>query len=555
MTILIAGAIILLLIFLFFTSNNGKKTKKSVELVRSIWGKPKTELFYFEGIKSFSTIVNDFKFHRLTDQTINDIDFFNLFKFIDRTTSKIGQQFLFKKLTEPTDNLIDPSQKLIELFTTDSNLREEVQVELLKLSNADNYYISTLLQKNLLERPKWLKYLKFDLILLFLVFFISFKLPALFIVVLLIISFNLLLHYWSKTNALQLFKSFPQLNILVNVSKILARKNELNIDKSLEFHIQNLRPFQRKLNLINIDNKGGFQGEMEFLITYVLELLKGFFLIEVFTLFRVTKELETKKESIIALFNFVGNIDTCISVASLRAGDLITCSPKLTKNSYEVLLKDIYHPLIDDCVTNNLNIGEKSILITGSNMSGKSTFLRTFCINSILAQTIYTCFGNNFVSPILKQYSSIRIDDNLFQGKSYYFEEVSVMATLIAEVETPYQNLFILDEVFKGTNTIERIAASKAILSYLNRKNNIVMVATHDIELSEMLKSEYELYHFTEIIENDKLNFDHKIKAGQLKTRNAIKLLEISNYPIDIINEAKQISEDWQIKITESAQN
>lgn len=550
MTILIIGTIILLLIFIFFTSNNKKKTVKSAEHLRNNWGKHKTESFYFAGIRSYSEILNDNKFHRLTEQTINDIDFFNLFKFIDRTTSRIGQQFLFKKLTEPTDNLIDPSKELIELFSADSNLREEVQIELLKLSSNDNYYIPTLLHENLLERPKWLKHLKFDLILLFLVFLLSFKFPALFIVVLLIISFNLLLHYWSKTNALQFIKSFPQLNILVNVSKVLSKKDKLHTDKSLEFHIQNLRPFQRKLNLINIDNKGGLQGEMEFLITYVLELLKGFFLIEVFTLFRVTKELETKQESIIALFNFVGNIDTCISVASLRAGNLITCSPKLTKDTNEVILKDIYHPLIDDCVTNNLNIGEKSILITGSNMSGKSTFLRTFCINSILAQTIYTCFGNNFVSPILKQYSSIRIDDNLFQGKSYYFEEVSVMATLIAEVETPYQNLFILDEVFKGTNTIERIAASKAILTYLNRKNNIVMVATHDIELSEMLKSEYELYHFTEIIEDDKLNFDHKIKSGQLKTRNAIKLLELSNYPLDIINEAKHISESLQIRIT-----
>ena len=144
----------------------------------------------------------------------------------------------------------------------------------------------------------------------------------------------------------------------------------------------------------------------------------------------------------------------------------------------------------------------------------------------------------------MKQHSSIRIDDNLFQGKSYYFEEVSIMATLIAEVESSFQNLFILDEVFKGTNTIERIASAKAILSYLNRKNNIVMVATHDIELSEMLKNEYELFHFTEIIESDELNFDHKIKSGQLQTLNAIKLLELSNYPLDIINEAKQISEN-----------
>lgn len=550
MTILILGVAFILLLLIFFHLNNSKKAKKSAELLRSVWGKPKTAFFYFEGISSYSKIVNDHKFHRLTEQTLNDIDFFNLFKFIDRTTSKIGQQFLFKKLSEPSDNPTDPSLKLIELFTNDIELREEVQIELLKLSHTDNYYISTLLQENLLERPKWLKYLKFDLVLLLLVFLISFKVPALFIVVLSIISFNLLLHYWSKTNALQFIKSFPQLNNLVNVSRILTRKDKLPVDKSLMFHIQNLGPFQRKLNFLNFDNKDGLQGEMEFLITYVLELLKGFFLVEVFTLFRVTEELETKRESIIALFDFIGNIDTCISVASLRAGDLITCLPNLTKDTNEVILKDIYHPLIDDCVTNNLNIGEKSILITGSNMSGKSTFLRTFCINSILAQTIYTCFGNKFVSPILKQYSSIRIDDNLFQGKSYYFEEVSVMATLIAEVETPYQNLFILDEVFKGTNTIERIAASKAILSYLNRKNNIVMVATHDIELSEMLKNDFELYHFTEIIEDDKLNFDHKIKSGQLKTRNAIKLLELSNYPLDIINEAKQISENLQIRIT-----
>lgn len=550
MTILTIGVITLILLVIIFTLSNSKKSKKSIELIRSNWGKAKTESFYFEGIKSFSEIVKDNKFHQLSGQTINDIDFYSLFAFIDRTTSKIGQQLLFKKLIEPTDYPSDPHKKLIDLFATDNQLREEVQTELLKLSNTDVYYISTLLQKNLLEKPEWLKYLKFDLFLLLFLFIISFKFPALFIVVLLILSFNLLLHYWNKTNAFQFIKSFPQLNILINVSKILIKKDKLTIDKSLESHIQNLKPFQRKLNFLNFDNQDGIKGEMEFLITYILELLKGFFLIEVFTLFRVTKELEAKQDSIIALFKFVGNIDICISVASLRAGNLVTCSPELTKATNKVVFENIYHPLITNCVTNSLTIGENSILITGSNMSGKSTFLRTFCINSILAQTIYTCFADKFESPILKQYSSIRIDDNLFQGKSYYFEEVSIMATLIVEVEKPFQNLFILDEVFKGTNTIERIASSKAILSYLNRNNNIVIVATHDIELSEMLKNEYDLYHFTETIEDDNLNFDHKIKSGQLKTRNAIKLLELSDYPLDIINEAKRISETLQIRMT-----
>jgi len=175
-------------------------------------------------------------------------------------------------------------------------------------------------------------------------------------------------------------------------------------------------------------------------------------------------------------------------------------------------------------------------------MSGKSTFLRTLTINSILAQTIYTCFADEFLSPILKQFSSIRIDDNLFEGKSYYFQEVNIMGSLIAEAVQPSQSLFVLDEIFKGTNTVERISAAKAILSYLNRGNNIAIVSTHDIELADLLGDEYDLYHFTETIENDELQFDHKIKLGQLKTRNAIRLLELSNYPNEITTEARQIS-------------
>ncbi|MCC5927824.1 MAG: DNA mismatch repair protein MutS, partial [Cyclobacteriaceae bacterium] len=146
-------------------------------------------------------------------------------------------------------------------------------------------------------------------------------------------------------------------------------------------------------------------------------------------------------------------------------------------------------------------------------------------------------------------FSSIRIDDNLFDGKSYYFQEVNIMGSLLSEVESPHQNLFILDEVFKGTNTIERIDSAKAILSYLNRKENIVVVSTHDIELADMLDNEYDLYHFTETVEKNELHFDHSIKAGQLRTRNAIKILELSNYPVEVITEARKITETITSKI------
>jgi ABC-type lipoprotein export system ATPase subunit len=523
--------------------------KRKIEAIRAAWGNPKKESFDFDSISKYADTINENQFHRLTDQTIYDIDFYGLFTFIDRTTSRVGQQFLFKKLVEPAANATDPSEKLINVFSKNKQLREETQLELLKLNNNGAYYISSLLGDKLLEKPKWFNLLILDIIIVVCLLILSFKFPVLILALILPISINMLLHYWNKGNTFQFLRSFPQLNNLINVSKVLLKRGELFYDKPTEDSIASLKSFQRNVTFINFENRTGIQSELSLLGTYLTELIKAILLIEVFTLYKITRELEGKKTSIETLFNYVGNIDTSISIASLREGKEKTCRPKLVSSKKELVVKGMYHPLIENCVANDLTLSGKSVLITGSNMSGKSTFLRTLAINSILAQTIYTCFAHEFVSPVLKQHSSIRIDDNLFDGKSYYFQEVNIMASLIAEAEQPNQNLFILDEVFKGTNTVERIASAKAILSYLNRNDNIVVVATHDIELVDMLDHEYDLYHFTETVENNKLHFDHSIKSGQLRTRNAIKILELSNYPTDVTNEARQISSTLMTKI------
>ena len=542
MSYLVFGAILTLLTFIFIYLFNKRKSRKQVEQIRAAWGNSKTEFFNFDGIKNYSEEVKGNDFHHLTEQTINDIDFYGLFKFIDRTTSKVGQQFLYRKVIEPTIHKSDPSQNLIELFANNKKLREEIQLDLLKLNETDAYYISSLLKDNLLQKPKWFKFLGLDIAIIIFLIILSFKYQIFIIFLIIPFAINMFLHYWNKNKAFQFVRSIPQLNLLIEVSKSLLRRSGVFHDKFVKESIADLKSFQRKSSIINFDNGSGIQSELSQIGTYLLELIKAFFLVEVFTLFKVIKELESKRSSIITLFDYVGNIDSAISIASLRADNAKTCQPVFSSAEKKVTVKNMYHPLLENCVKNDLLICNKSILITGSNMSGKSTFLRTFIMNSILAQTIYTCFAEEFISPILKQYSSIRIDDNLFEGKSYYLQEVNTMASLIAEVNSPNQNLFVLDEVFKGTNTIERISAAKAILSYLNKRNNIVIISTHDIELSDMLKNEYDLYHFTETIEEGELYFDHKIKSGQLKTRNAIKLLELSNYPTEIINEARQIS-------------
>ena len=105
-------------------------------------------------------------------------------------------------------------------------------------------------------------------------------------------------------------------------------------------------------------------------------------------------------------------------------------------------------------------------------------------------------------------------------------------------------NLFLLDEIFKGTNTVERISAGKAVLSSLAEGENIVLVSTHDIELADLLHEEYALYHFSENVNQKTVDFDYRIKDGKLKTRNAIRILEINDYPKSIIEEANSISNE-----------
>jgi len=146
--------------------------------------------------------------------------------------------------------------------------------------------------------------------------------------------------------------------------------------------------------------------------------------------------------------------------------------------------------------------------------------------------------------PKVRVFSAIRISDDLMNDRSYYFEEVMTIKEMIVESKSGDLNLFLLDELFKGTNTVERISAGKAVLSSLNDENNIVFVSTHDIELADLLKDEYDLYHFSEMVDHKTVAFDYKLKEGKLKTRNAIRILQINDYPESIIKEAIEISEE-----------
>ena len=190
----------------------------------------------------------------------------------------------------------------------------------------------------------------------------------------------------------------------------------------------------------------------------------------------------------------------------------------------------------------DLNVKPGSIMgLMGENGAGKSTFLKTIAINALLSQTIYTSTSKEYNAPFYRIYSSMALRDDLNAQNSYYIVEIKSLKRILDAVDKDDKRpvLCFVDEVLRGTNTVERIAASSEILKSLRYKNVLVFAATHDIELTYLLEKYYDNYHFQEKVTDDEVIFDFKLYSGPATTRNAIKLLKTIGYNSDIINAAE----------------
>jgi energy-coupling factor transporter ATP-binding protein EcfA2 len=180
--------------------------------------------------------------------------------------------------------------------------------------------------------------------------------------------------------------------------------------------------------------------------------------------------------------------------------------------------KRVYNPL------SSLKKGE-IVLITGSNMSGKTTFLRTIGVNVLLANCgAAVCVSNMVISP-MKIFTSIKNEDSLSDGVSFFYSEVKKLSYILRESEK-VNCIILIDEVLKGTNTRERLIATKSILQRLSEKSSFNYITTHDIEIAKE-NNKYILKHFTEVVENDKMGFDYLIRDGVITSGNALKILSI----------------------------
>ncbi len=203
---------------------------------------------------------------------------------------------------------------------------------------------------------------------------------------------------------------------------------------------------------------------------------------------------------------------------------------------------DLGHPLIPDeqKVVNDFSIqklGEIDI-VTGSNMSGKSTFLRTLGINLCLAYAGGPVNASLFQTSLFRVFTCIRISDSVTEGYSYFFAEVKRLKALLSAVESG-DNMplfFLIDEIFKGTNNRERRIGSEAYISALVGHNCLGMISTHDLDLVALADKLPNIrnYHFKEDVLDGEMVFDYILREGPCPTTNALKIMQMEGLPVDM---------------------
>ena len=279
-------------------------------------------------------------------------------------------------------------------------------------------------------------------------------------------------------------------------------------------------------------------------------LINSFLFLDLIVFELLKNRLGKYHKDIFLIHEYLGRLDSAIAVASYRKQLPTYSKPHIDFDSPTVQFhgEGLVHPLLDNPVSNDLNTSS-SILLTGSNASGKTTFLKTVALNAIFAQSICTVLGTRYAASAFRIYTSMTITDNLFAGESYFISEIKSLKRITDASATEQPLLCVIDEVLRGTNTVERIAASCELLKFLDIEKSLCFAATHDIELCALLDDHYRLLHFEETVTWDgDVLFDYKIKDGPATTRNAIKLLGSMGFDKKLVIKANERAERYNIE-------
>jgi hypothetical protein len=502
--------------------------RKLLKELRARWGARGDKSGFLAG-RYFELTRGESPALQVDDKTWADLEFPEIFARMDTTVTPVGSQVLFAQLRR----YIDDSDVLAQRYSSyaelarDTALRESIQLRLAPLKDDANADIAELLFADRPERPDHGALIKAwgfgSLALLVLV--AAFGWPAWIWLAVIPINAAIILRgmWWRVRESDMLKHAAALLDAADKLAAIEGSHDTLPQFARLRDEASSRRATRRILFWYALMKLPFFSA--------VFSILNFAFLVELVIHARTIERFFASRSKLHATFELTGEIDAAIALASYLQRHREHCAPRIV-DERTLAITDGCHPLLPHGVTNSVWLAEQSALVTGSNMAGKTTFIKMLACNAILGQTVGFCLASAATIPRATVMASIHGLHSVASGKSHYFTEIETIDGFIRESAPGRMRILVIDEPFSGTNTIERIAVARAVLEALEARA-IVLVTTHDVELQAMLGDRYALYHFQEQPDTEGW-FDYRLRPGPATERNAIRLLDRLGFPREI---------------------
>ena len=519
-----------------------RKEKRQREKNHNLWGRLSEKRYTKDQLQMIASYYRgqDARFS-IDDITWNDLSMDEVFMSLNTTYSSVGEEYLYHTLRTPVFSLeeLEKRSVLADVFEGNQKAREDVAFYLSSMGK--NYRIPfTEYITRLMELNQGNNVLHLILLMLFVVSAIltivkpDYGLPMLIFILLV----NIASYYKEKGRVEPFFICIQRIAQLSDSAEKIAALRVPQMEDMTGELLTVTKQIKRDLRGAGMIQTGGSMGGS--LIDVILDYLRMITHIDLIAFNHIFRSLKLRETEIFHLIDLMGRLELALATASLREALPVWCRPDLSGIKPKLDAENLYHPLIRDAIPNSINT-ERHVLLTGSNASGKSTFLKSVAINAILAQTLYMTAASRYRSSWFKVYSSMALSDNLFEGESYFIVEIKSLKRIMDSMgETDYPVLCFVDEVLRGTNTVERIAASAQILKSFHGKNALCFAATHDIELTTLLSPYYDNYHFAEDVRENDVYFPYLLKEGPAKSRNAIRLLGVMGYEGELTRTAEE---------------
>jgi hypothetical protein len=547
---LAAFAVYTLAVFAWSAFQSRRWRRRLVERLRSEWGGPRTQRGSADGTGFYHAAYGGLLRGSLDSTTWADLILDAVFGFVDRTGSVLGREVLYSRLRETRgsqEELLD-FDRLAERFERDDRGRLAVQTSLAGITERSATTAWQLALETPQAMPVWMQWLLpgFALTVATILVAIVVK-PVLISAAVPVIAGALIL----RTRIA--WRISPWVAPFLSVGQILqAARRVVAVEPPTEPTTVVVREHLPKLaRLGGIARWLGRDPSRSDLAALGAEYLNWFFCADGIALLLASGVVARYQRELREVAEALGRLDAAIAVASVRAGSR-WARPEFVDSSAPACLVGITHPLVNDCVPNTVTLGPvDGVILTGANMTGKSTFIRAIGTNVILAQSLCTAFAQSYQAPWMGVRSCINPSDSLEEGKSLYQMEAETVVSILAQAAEGGVTLCLFDELFRGTNSVDRVGASAAVYASLVNagqpqiqpsrlfSRSFVVAATHDLELVRFVGPGFAAFHFGDRVALNRLEFDYRLRPGVAPSRNAIALLQLLGAPKAVVDDAQ----------------